>query len=145
MRQKSSTDVTVRSEGDFENPMDQTAHRENNLLGLVWPVLGVGAALALLAPFIVAVDHARQGVLIGAVLAAANLATIGLVVRGVMRGAALSWGALACVKFALLLFAVWLVLKNHWAGAVPLALGYAALPLGIVVGQLTRAAARPEG
>jgi hypothetical protein len=125
--------------------MSEIAQRENSLLGLVWPVLGVGALLTVVAPFVVAAPHARQGVAIGAALAAANLAALGLVVRGVLRGALLSWGALASVKFALLLFIAWIVLKNHWAGAIPLALGYVALPLGIVVGQLTRASARPEG
>ena len=126
--------------------MTEIAEPQNNVLGLVWPVCGVGALLVLLAPFVLGVEHARQGVAIGALLAAANLAAIGLVVRGVLRGALLSWGSLAAVKFAVLLFTVWLVLKNHWAGPVPLALGYVALPLGIVIGQLLRSAPpRPEG
>jgi hypothetical protein len=126
--------------------MSAIADPQNNLLGLVWPVLGAGAVLVAAAPFIVNVEQVRQGVAIGALLAAANLAAIGLVVRGVLRGALLSWGSLAGVKFALLLFIAWIVLKNHWAGALPLALGYAALPLGIVVGQLLRSAPpRPEG
>ena len=126
--------------------MSEIAENPNSVLGLVWPVLGVGAVLVLLAPFVLGAEHARQGVAIGALLAAANLAAIGLVVRGVMRGALLSWGSLAMVKFAALIFTVWLVLKNHWAGPVPLALGYVALPLGIVVGQLLRSApSRPQG
>jgi hypothetical protein len=126
--------------------MSEIAAPPSSLLGLAWPVLGVGAVLVVLAPFVISVEHARQGVAIGALLAAANLAAIGLVVRGVLRGALLSWGSLAVVKFALLLFVAWVVLKNHWAGALPLALGYIALPLGIVVGQLLRSApSRPEG
>jgi hypothetical protein len=145
VRQKSSIDVNAKSERNFEIRMSDVAERQNSLLGLVWPVLGVGVVLVALAPFIVSVEHAREGVAIGALVAAANLAAIGFVVRGVMRGALVSWGALAALKFALLLFAVWIVLKNHWAGPLPLVLGYAALPLGIVVGQLTRAQARSEG
>jgi hypothetical protein len=125
--------------------MDDAAERQNTILGLVWPVLAVAIVLTLSAPFIVGHEQ-MPGVAIGGVLAALNLAAIGLVVRGVMRGALLSWGSLAGVKFALLLFVTWVVLKNHWAGVLPLALGYASLPLGIVVGQLTRAApARREG
>jgi hypothetical protein len=125
--------------------MDDAAEPQNTILGLVWPVLAVAVVLTLSAPFIIGREHVR-GVAIGGVLAALNLAAIGLVVRGVVRGALLSWGSLAGVKFALLLFVTWVVLKNHWAGVLPLALGYAALPLGIVVGQLTRAApARREG
>ncbi len=118
--------------------MIEVGEKDHGVLGLVWPVLAVGLVLTLLAPFVVAHEHAHRSVAIGAVLAAGNLAAIGLVVRGVMRGALLSWGSLASVKFMLLVGAVWLVLKNQWAGAVPLALGYAALPLGIVIGQLFR-------
>lgn len=114
---------------------------ENGLVHLVWPVVAVGAALTATSPWIVGVEHLR-GVAIGGALAALNLAAIALVVRGVLRGALLSWGSLAGVKFAVLLFVTWIVLKNHWAGALPLALGYAALPLGIVVGQLTRTSPR---
>src|SRR6185369_15370762 len=108
----------------------------STMLSLVWPVVAVAVVLTLSAPFVVGREQVR-GVAIGGALATLNLAAIALVVRGVMRGALLSWGSLAGVKFALLLFVTWVVLKNHWAGVLPLALGYAALPLGIVVGQLT--------
>ncbi len=117
--------------------MSDTAERENGLLGLVWPVAAAAVVLTALAPFVVGLGDVR-GVAIGGALATLNLAAIALVVRGVMRGALLSWGSLATVKFAVLLFATWIVIKNHWAGVLPLALGYAALPLGIVVGQLLR-------
>ena len=125
--------------------MIEVRDKDNGVLGLVWPVLAVGLVLTVLAPFIVAHEHAARGVAIGALLAAGNLAAIGLVVRGVMRGALLSWGSLASVKFMLLLGAVWLVLKTHWAGPLPLALGYLALPLGIVIGQLFRPAPVRQG
>jgi hypothetical protein len=113
--------------------------RPNGVLSLTWPVAAVAAVLVALTPFVLGASEMR-GVAIGGVLATANLAAIGFVVRGVLRGAMLSWGSLAAVKFAVLLFATFIVLKNHWAGIVPLALGYAALPLGIVVGQLMRPA-----
>jgi len=125
--------------------MIEVRDKDHGVLGLVWPVLAVGLVLTVLAPFIIAHEHAGRGVAIGALLAAGNLAAIGLVVRGVMRGALLSWGSLASVKFMLLLGAVWLVLKNHWAGPLPLALGYLALPLGIVIGQLFRPAPVRQG
>lgn len=125
--------------------MIEVRDKDNGVLGLVWPVLAVGVVLTVLAPFVVAHEHAQRSVAIGALLAAGNLAAIGLVVRGVMRGALLSWGSLASVKFMLLLGAVWLVLKNQWAGPLPLALGYAALPLGIVIGQLFRPAPVRQG
>jgi hypothetical protein len=119
--------------------MAEEAIHPSGLAHLVWPVAIVAVVLTALSPFVVGVEHLR-GVAIGGALAALNLAAIALVVRGVMRGALLSWGSLAGVKFGLLLFVTWIVIKNHWAGVIPLALGYAALPLGIVVGQLVRPA-----
>jgi len=44
------------------------------------------------------------------------------------------------LKFAALLLLVWIVLRNGWAEVLPLAIGYAALPLGVVIGQLGRPA-----
>lgn len=121
------------------------SEQQSGLLSLIWPVAATGVVLTLLSPFVLGAGEAR-GVAVGGALATANLAGVAFVVRGVLRGAMLSWGSLAAVKFALLLFVTYIVIKNHWAGVVPLALGYAALPLGIVVGQLTRAApVRREG
>ncbi len=117
--------------------MADDAALDSGMTHLVWPVAAVAAVLTVLSPFVVGIEHLR-GVAIGGALAAANLAAIALVVRGVMRGALLSWGSLAGVKFVALLFVTWIVIKNQWAGVLPLALGYAALPLGIVVGQLMR-------
>jgi hypothetical protein len=109
--------------------------RETSIQSLLWPVLIAGGVMTLLAPFVVG-GRDTLGVAIGAGIAVANLWAIANVVRGLVRGAALPWGAIAPLKFAALLFVVWIVLKNHWASVGPLALGYAALPIGIVIGQL---------
>lgn len=125
--------------------MNTTAEQQSNLPGLIGPVAVVGIALTLLAPFVVGMRDA-VGVAIGAAIGVANLWAIANVVRGLVRGNATPWGVVATLKFAALLFVVWIVLKNHWAAAGPLALGYAALPLGIVIGQLRASApAREEG
>jgi hypothetical protein len=122
------------------------AEQPNGLLSLTWPVAAVALVLTVLSPFVLGPGEMR-GVAVGGALATANLLAVALVVRGVLRGALLSWGSLAAVKFAVLLFVTFIIIKNHWAGVASLALGYAALPLGIVVGQLTRAAPvrREEG
>lgn len=99
--------------------------------------------LTLLAPFAFG-SGAMLGVAIGGALALSNLWVIAVVVRGFLRGAGLPWGAFAAVKFLALLFLVWIVLKNGWASPVTLALGYAALPLGIVVAQLGRGTPSPK-
>jgi hypothetical protein len=118
----------------------------NGLMSLIWPVAAVAVVLTLVSPFVLGAGEMR-GVAVGGALATGNLAAVAFVVRGVLRGALLSWGSLAAVKFAVLLFVTFIIVKNHWAGVAPLALGYAALPLGIVVGQLLRTAPvrREEG
>jgi hypothetical protein len=108
------------------------------------PVAVAGAVLTLLSPFVFATPRSAIGVGIGALLGFANLWAIAALIRGFLRGASLSWGALAALKFGALLFVVAIILKNHWAEPLTLALGYAALPVGIVFGQLRRAPARGE-
>jgi hypothetical protein len=125
--------------------MTTTPEQQSNFMGLIGPVLVVGAMLTALSPFVVGARDAL-GVAIGALIGAANLWAIANVVRGLVRGGAASWGAVAALKFGALVFVVWIVLKNHWAAVGPLALGFAYLPLGIVIGQLRgNAPARGEG
>jgi hypothetical protein len=115
------------------------------VLPLLVPVAVAGAVLTLLAPFTFSTPGSTLGVAIGAVLAFANLWAVAVVVRGFLRGQGLSWGPIAALKFGGLLFVVGIVLKNHWAEALPLAVGYAALPLGIVFGQVSRRAPARQG
>jgi hypothetical protein len=111
--------------------------RDDGLGRSLRAVAVAGVVLTLLSPF--AFDgKTMQGVAIGAALAFGNLYAIAAIVRGFLRGAGLPWGVFGAVKFAALLFVIWIVLKNGWATVVPLVLGYAALPLGIVAGQLGR-------
>jgi hypothetical protein len=114
-------------------------------MGLARPLTAVGvvaATLTLVAPLAFG-REAMLGVAIGGALAVSNLWAIGVIVRGFLRGAG-SYGVFGAMKLLVLLFVVWLVLKNGWAQALPLAFGYAALPLGIVVGQLRGAPARQK-
>jgi hypothetical protein len=111
------------------------------VLPLLVPVAVAGAVLTVLAPFTFSAPGSTLSVAIGAVLAFANLWAVAVVIRG--QG--LSWGPIAALKFGGLLFVVGIVLKNQWAEALPLAVGYAALPLGIVFGQLSRRAPAREG
>jgi hypothetical protein len=123
----------------------QSATDGEPVLPLLVPVAIAGAVLTLLAPFTFSEPGSTLGVAIGAVLAVANLWAVALVVRGFLRGQGLSWGPIGALKFGALLFAVAIVLKNQWADALPLAAGYAALPLGIVFGQLSRRSPARQG
>ncbi len=114
--------------------------REQGIGGLLGPVAIAGVLLTALSPFVVGAPRGAIGVAIGAAMGVGNLWAIAVVIRGFLRGQGLSWGALAAAKFAVLIGVVAVVLKNHWADALPLALGYAALPLGIVFGQVTKGA-----
>jgi hypothetical protein len=122
-----------------------TATEAETTTALVWPVAAAGLAATLVSPFVIGPEH-MLGIAIGAAIGVANLWAIASVVRGLVRGNALPWSVVAAVKFAAVLFVVFIVLKNDWASAVSLAIGYSALPVGIVIGQLGRGnAARREG
>jgi hypothetical protein len=117
--------------------------RDDGLGRSLWAVAVAGVLLTLLTPF--AFGRASMlGVAIGGALALSNLWAIAVVVRGFLRGAGLPWGAFAALKFIAIVFFVWIVLKNGWAEVMPLALGYAALPFGIVAGQLGKGPARQK-
>lgn len=76
---------------------------------------------------------------IGAALAVANLWSIGKLVRGFLGGGARrggSWGPLGMLKLGALFVLLGIIVKRGWADVLPLAFGYAALPLGIVLSQL---------
>jgi hypothetical protein len=133
---KSSTDASAKQEKNFE--MENVEPERDEGMGRSLMAVAVAAVtLTVIAPFAFGMATV-VGVAIGGALALSNLWAIALVVRGFLRGAGLPWGAFAAVKFVALVFLVWIVLKNGWAEVMPLALGYAALPLGIVVGQLGR-------
>jgi hypothetical protein len=122
-----------------------TATEAETTTALVWPVAAAGLAATLVSPFVIGPEH-MLGIAIGAAIGVANLWAIASVVRGLVRGNALPWSVVAAVKFAAVLFVVFIVLKNDWASALSLAIGYSALPVGIVIGQLGRGnAARREG
>jgi hypothetical protein len=82
--------------------------------------------------------HAMLGVAVGAGLAAANLWTIGLVMRGYMGqlNPNVPWALVGMLKFILLFAGVYALLKSGVVPAGPLFIGYGALPLGIVGAQL---------
>jgi hypothetical protein len=116
--------------------MESTETERDEGFGRSLTAVAVAAVvLTLLSPFAIG-KSATLGVAIGGALAVANLWAIAFIVRGFLRGAGLPFAVFGAIKFAALIFLVWIVLRNGWAEVMPLILGYAALPLGIVVGQL---------
>jgi hypothetical protein len=114
---------------------------DSGMHAALWAVVITGTVFTVAAPFVLGKD-AVFGVALGAFVAAFNLWALARIVRAFMNGAGLPWVLLAAVKLFGLLALVGVVLKLELAAVVPLAVGYVALPVGIVFGQL--AGARPR-
>lgn len=114
---------------------------EQGLRTALWAIALCGAALTLGSPFVLGKEGVL-GVALGSAIAAFNLWSLGRIVRAFMNGAGLPWVLLAALKLAGLLAVVALVLQLGITTVIPLAVGYGALPVGIVFAQL--GAARPR-
>jgi hypothetical protein len=118
----------------------QQSDEANGLRGALWAIAGTGVVFSIATPFVLG-RGAVLGVVVGSGIAVFNLWALGRIVRAFMNGAGLPWVLLAALKLVGLLAIIGLVLRFEIAAVVPLAIGYASLPLGIVLAQL--GAARP--
>jgi hypothetical protein len=121
--------------------MTPKTDEERGLRAALWAIALSGAALTLASPFVLGRDGVL-GVALGSMIAAFNLWSLGRIVRAFMNGAGLPWVLLAALKLVGLLAVVAVVLQLGITTVIPLAVGYGALPLGIVFAQL--GAARPR-
>ena len=101
----------------------------------LWAIALCGAALTLGSLFVLG-KEAVVGVALGSLIAAFNLWSLARIVRAFMNGAGLPWVLLAALKLIGLLALVALVLQLGITTVIPLTIGYAALPVGIVLAQL---------
>ena len=110
--------------------------------------VGVAGSGALLLAVACAFSGARTtaAVALGVVLAVSNLWVLERLVRVYLQSERGRWAGVALVKAAVLFSAVFVLVKTGAVSVLPLVLGFAALPLGVVVGALwpTRSA-REEG
>jgi hypothetical protein len=116
---------------------------QNGIAAALWSVAVVGALLALGGPALLG-SGTRASLALGALLAVGNLWAVARMVRGFLNpagGVRSPWVSLAMLKFGLLFLGVMFLVRGGYAKILPLAIGYAALPLGIVVSQLKSAAA----
>ena len=82
---------------------------------------------------------------IGAAAAFANLWLIARIVRAFLSGSArLPWALIAVLKFTVLYTGLYLLVKHDVVAIMPLAVGWGALPLGIVAGQTGAAPSESE-
>ena len=117
----------------------------NGIATAIWSVAIVGALFTVAAPTLLG-GGSRLSVALGVLLAMANLWAISRTVRGFLHpaGARSPWVSLAMLKFAVMFLGVLFLVRGGYAKLLPLVIGYAAMPVGIVIAQLKSAAA-PSG
>jgi lipid-A-disaccharide synthase-like uncharacterized protein len=118
---------------------------DGNVGPTLWTVALTGVVLTLCSPLVFGVS----GVVstgIGGAMAVANLWAISRLVRGLVGGGrGLTWGPLGAIKLMALFLVLYILLRHDLAKVLPLAFGYLALPIGVVLSQLrTNAPARGE-
>jgi hypothetical protein len=120
--------------------MPHHAEDDHGMRAALWAVAICGALLTLASPFVLG-RGGILGVALGSAIAALNLWSLGRIVRAFMHGAGLPWVLLGALKLVGLVGLLALVLHLGLTTVIPLAIGYGALPVGIVFAQL--GAARP--
>jgi len=128
--------------------MTTTNNEDGNVAPALWSVAICGALVTLGALPLFGVSKLPSAAL-GAGLAVANLWAMSKLVRGFLGGgsgtARASWGPVGFLKLAVLFVVLGFAVRRGLVDVLPLAFGYAALPLGIVLSQLkSSAAARGE-
>ncbi len=113
----------------------------------LWSIAIVGGLITLTSPALFkAMGVVSVGV--GALLAVSNLWLIGRTVSAFLgtSGSRPSWALVAVLKFGALFLLLTVAVRHGLIELVPLGLGYAALPLGIVLSQFRAPApVRGEG
>ncbi len=106
--------------------------RRSLIAVLIFGLLGALAAL-----WLGGMKPARS-VAIGAAIAAGNLWLLAQMVRAflVQKGKTAPWGIVAVLKFVVLFSAMYVLVKTRAVDILPLAIGFGALPVGIVFAQL---------
>ena len=115
---------------------------QNGIATAIWSIAIVGALMVVAAPSFLG-PASRSSVALGVLLAIGNLWAISRTVRGFLHpaGARSPWISLAMLKFAVMFLGVLFLVSGGYAKLLPLVIGYAALPVGIVIAQLKSAPA----
>jgi hypothetical protein len=106
---------------------------------------GVGVLFSLAGLFWLG-PSAGLGISVGSMVATINLWLFAQVGRGVLGGGSRGrlWGLVGAAKFLALFAGAWLLLKAELTTPLTLAIGYAAMPVGITVGAFLRGASVPN-
>lgn len=112
-----------------------TQSDDRELLRSYWAVSGAGVVLSVGVGVTWGPAWA-VGALVGALIATANLYVLARSVSGLLAGQSRPWGIVVALKFVVLLALTFVLLGSGWVSPLALALGFAALPLGIVIATL---------
>lgn len=114
----------------------KSLNKDGDIAPALWSVAIVGVVLSLLSLQVFGLGGVVSTGLGGA-LAVLNLWLIARMVRGFLGGGpGRAWGPIGMIKLAALFIVLGIILKRGLAEVLPLAFGYASLPLGIVLAQL---------
>lgn len=111
--------------------------QDRTLKAAVRTVALTGVAMAVVA--VLAADlRFGAGVLIGGIIAVVNLIVLARVVQAFLdkKGNTAPWAIIAVLKLVFLLGGIYLLLKSSMFPVLSLAIGYMALPVGIVAASL---------
>lgn len=111
-----------------------------------WSVGVVGAVLSATAAILTGDLRETFSVAAGATIALLNLWMTAYLVRGIVDpiGIRLPWSVIAVVKLLLVLGITFVLLRRGVLSLLPMAVGFGALPLGIVFGQTRRRPVKEE-
>jgi uncharacterized MnhB-related membrane protein len=109
--------------------------------------MGALGALASLVALLVAGPRHALAVALGSMLAAGNLWLLAILVRRWLSpaGSLTAWGLLLPVKLAALVAVLYALVAARVVRPVPLLVGFALLPLAILVAQLRSSAVQHKG
>lgn len=112
-----------------------TTNHDLDLARIHWSVSAVGIVIASCA-FVISGAEVALSAGLGALLSIGNLVILQKAVTRLLAGAGTPWMLVAAFKFVLLLLVTYLLLASGLISALGLALGFGALPLGIVLGTV---------
>lgn len=114
--------MTTPSTGSTEPSARLSPRRASLHLALVLAVVGVGGALLGGVPM-------AQSAVLGVLLGAVNLLAMRHITRAMTEGGSAAWALVLPVKLIALVGVAYLLVQSGLASAIPLAVGFAVLPL----------------
>lgn len=108
------------------NPEDNAMRRTHQSVAIVGGAFSI-AGLVFYGAFI------GSSVIAGVAIASINLLILSRTVRSIVEGGGVTWAGVALIKFLVLLAATYVLIQNGLVNSLALAVGFGALPIGILL------------